>query len=165
MLKPVYSMKVELRDSSIHGKGTFAKVYINKDEIIFVKNGHILSNTETCFKNAIVCDWPLNDKYILGAQIESERDIVKLIINHSCNPNCGLIGLNAGVAMRDIEPGEEITFDYAMLDNEEYSFECHCGSQNCRKKITGFDWMLPELQERYKSYFVNYIQEKINTQM
>jgi len=38
------------------------------------------------------------------------------LVNHSCDPNCGLVGAVLVVAMRDIEPGEEITFDYAMSD-------------------------------------------------
>ena len=38
------------------------------------------------------------------------------LVNHSCDPNCGLVGAVILVAMRDIEPGEEITFDYAMCD-------------------------------------------------
>ena len=83
--------------------------------------------------------------------------------NHSCNPNAGIKGHLLIVAMRNIKPGEEITFDYAMIDSEkEDYFKCNCGAKNCRKFITGEDWKKPDLQKRYKGYFSYYIQEKIS---
>jgi hypothetical protein len=65
--------------------------------------------------------------------------------------------------MRDIEPGEEICFDYAMSDSTDYDeFVCGCGAPNCRKKVTGNDWRNPVLWERYQGYFSPYLQLKIN---
>ncbi|MDE7114433.1 MAG: SET domain-containing protein-lysine N-methyltransferase, partial [Acetatifactor sp.] len=84
-----------------------------------------------------------------------------IYINHSCSPNCGLRGEITFVAMRDINADEEITFDYAFLDNEDYQFQCSCGSLNCRKVITGFDWKIKELQNEYKEYFAEYLKEKM----
>lgn len=162
MIDSIYSSKVSIMESDIHGKGVFCIEKIKKGEIVFVKNGHILSNEEKCSKSVIDCYWPIDDNLVLGAKNENECTKIKLFINHSCSPNCGLIGINAGVAMRDIEVGEEITFDYAMLDNEDYAFNCTCGSLNCRKVITGYDWMNKSLQIRYKGYFVKYLQEKID---
>ena len=50
-------------------------------------------------------------------------------MNHSCDPNCGIVGAVLLVAMRDIEPGDEICFDYAMTDTDDYDeFECTCGT-------------------------------------
>jgi len=158
----IYSSKAKLKESPIHGKGLFATAPIRTGEILFVKNGHILTTQEKFSRDVIDCYWPINDSYVLGAKDASEIDSVKLFINHSCDPNCGLVGMGTGVAMRDIVTGEEITFDYAMLDNEEYDFPCHCGASNCRGHFTGFDWKKPELQRRYYGYFVDYLQEKIN---
>lgn len=159
----IYSSKIELRKSKIHGTGTFAKTAIIKGEVLFVKNGHILPNEEKCSNSVIDCYWPIDDYHVLGAKTEDECDKVKLFINHSCNPNCGLQGINVGLAIRDIAAGEEITFDYATLDNEDYSFACKCGNSECRGTITGYDWKKPELQEKYRDYFVDYLQEKIDS--
>ena len=41
-------------------------------------------------------------------------------VNHSCEPNCGLSGQIALVALRRLEPGEEVCFDYAMSDGSPY---------------------------------------------
>jgi hypothetical protein len=84
-------------------------------------------------------------------------------INHSCEPNVGLRGQISVVAMREIMPGEEVCFDYAMTDSSDYDeFECHCGTPGCRKRITGTDWKLPELHQRYKGYFSTYLQRQID---
>lgn len=83
-------------------------------------------------------------------------------INHSCAPNCGLRGSTVLVALRDIEPGEHLTYDYAMSDGSDYDeFECLCGAAGCRGKITGDDWMQPELQLRYRGYFSPYLANRI----
>ena len=57
---------------------------------------------------------------------------------------------------------EELIVDYAFIDNEDYSFKCTCGSTNCRGTITGFDWKIKELQEKYYDYFAQYLKDKIN---
>ena len=66
------------------------------------------------------------------------------------------------VAMRDIEKDEELTVDYAFIDNEDYAFKCTCGSPDCRGTITGYDWKIKELQEKYYDYFAQYLKDKIN---
>lgn len=163
MIGSIYSTKLELRDSAIHGSGIFAKAPIKKGEILFVKNGHILRNEEKYSHSVIDCYWPIDDGHVLGAQTDVECDTVKLFINHSCDPNCGLKGINTGIAMRNISSGEEITFDYSTLDNEDYSFKCCCGSSQCRGVVTGYDWKKPEIQKKYRGFFVDYLQEKIDS--
>jgi hypothetical protein len=84
-------------------------------------------------------------------------------INHSCEPNCVMGGSVVLVARRDIAVGEEITYDYATSDGSDYDeFECSCGSELCRGKVTGHDWMLPELQLRYRGQFSPYLARRIS---
>ena len=98
------------------------------------------------------------DYYLLSVN-ESEADWV----NHSCLPNAGLNGQILLVALRDIQPGEEITFDYAMSDGTAYDeFDCMCGSPDCRGYVSGRDRRLPELQRRYKDHFSPYLQTRID---
>ena len=87
--------------------------------------------------------------------------MVKLFNNHSCNPNCGMRGEITFVAIRDICVGEELTCDYAFIDNEDYSFKCNCGAENCRGVIMGRDWKIKRLQEEYYPYFAQYLKEKM----
>lgn len=156
------------REGAINGFGAFAIEKIKKGEIVFVKGGYILTRESMLVEKLGYNYWPLSDKLFLAPKKNSTKKEIKkilVVVNHSCNPNCGLRGEITGVAMRDIEINEEITMDYAMLDDEEdeeYNLICTCGERNCRGKITGKDWLRPELQKRYKGYFAAYLQEKID---
>ena len=119
---------------------------INKQIEKWRKSGNIQKAIETC----------------KGAISQDEEESIKLYNNHSCDPNCGMHGEISFVAIRDIEVGEELTIDYAFIDNEDYSFECHCGSPNCRHTVTGFDWTKRNLQEKYYPYFAQYLKDKID---
>ena len=84
-------------------------------------------------------------------------------LNHSCEPNLGLQGQIVYVALRDIAVGEELTFDYAMNEDDPNEImTCQCGAESCRKVITGVVWKKPEIQSRYNGYFSWFIQRRID---
>ena len=66
-------------------------------------------------------------------------------------------------AWRDIQAGEEITTDLAYCEaSPNYLIEpCNCGSRLCRGRMTGNDWRIPELQQRYRGYFTPHIERLI----
>ena len=82
-------------------------------------------------------------------------------LNHSCNPNCGVRNKLEIIAMREINKDEEVTIDYAMTESFKYKMKCNCGMSNCRKIITGKDWKINKLQEKYKEFFSKYLKKKI----
>jgi uncharacterized protein len=83
-------------------------------------------------------------------------------VNHSCEPSTGLFGATMLIARRDIDAGEEITFDYAMCDSVDYDeFPCACGTASCRGIVSGADWRRPELWDRYEGRFSPYLQTRI----
>jgi len=64
-------------------------------------------------------------------------------INHSCDPNAWLVGLDL-VARKEISAGTEITIDYGTFYNEQMAeFACTCGAAECRKVIRGTDYGSP----------------------
>ena len=164
LVKSYVSPKVAIRKSKIHGLGMFARKQIGKGEIVFIKGGHIVAREELFSSDTIGSYLPIDDGFLVGARSKEEEERIKLFINHSCDPNCGLRGEITFVTLRVISRGEELTCDYAMIDNEDYEFECLCSSQNCRRKITGFDWKIKELQEKYSGHFARYLLEKIKAQ-
>ena len=84
-------------------------------------------------------------------------------LNHSCEPNLGLQGQIVYVALRDIAVDEELTFDYAMNEDDPNEImKCQCGTENCRRVITGVDWKRPEIQRKYNGYFSWFIQRRID---
>lgn len=84
-----------------------------------------------------------------------------LFLNHSCAPNVGVRGNVLFVAMRPIAAGEELTIDYAMIDDEDYELTCRCGAAGCRGTISGRDWRRPELQARYGDHLSAYLLAKL----
>ena len=55
-------------------------------------------------------------------------------MNHSCAPTSRGVGDAFEVAVRDIEPGEELTCEYGTL-NLIKPMKCYCGASNCRGEI------------------------------
>lgn len=75
--------------------------------------------------------------------------------NHSCDPNLwwSSDGSLTLIASRDIQPGEEITYDYTTGDILlDYQMECTCGSSRCRKVITNNDYLDHTWQQYYGSH-------------
>lgn len=161
-VKSYISPKVAIRKSPIHGLGMFSISPIQQHEIVFIKGGHILSRKDMFSSKVINSYLPLDDDYFLAAICADEEESIKLFLNHSCDPNCGVRGEITFVAIRYIGPGEELVCDYAMIDNESYKFMCSCGSQCCRGEITGYDWKLKHLQKKYSNYFSRYLLEKMS---
>jgi uncharacterized protein len=158
------SPKVEVRTGSLHGRGVFAKEKIKQGEVVAVKMGHIVTAEQLSDVTRTVGDYALQiyDRFYLSPISKDEVDRMTIFINHACDPNVGFDGQITYVAMRDIEPGEELCHDYAMERTDDYSLDCRCGSPLCRGKVTGEDWKNPELQRRYGRYFSSYILSKIS---
>jgi SET domain-containing protein len=161
------SPKTELRESKIHGRGLFANADITKDEIVAVKGGHIVDRKtlrEKITPHLGPVEIQIDNDLFIAPVTQEEREGSMLYSNHSCNPNLGMRGEITFVAMRDIRAGEELTHDWAMTDDDDYSVECKCGAPNCRKILTGKDWQRPDLQKRYAGYFSTYLADKIARQ-
>jgi hypothetical protein len=75
--------------------------------------------------------------------------------NHSCAPNTGIRLNEKGtviVALRDIAPHEELTYDYSTYLNNPYErMRCRCGAPNCRGVIGNFNALPVALQRRYRA--------------
>jgi SET domain-containing protein len=157
------SLKTQVRESKIHGRGLFATTDIAKNEIVAVKGGHIISREELreITPRLGPVEIQIDDDLFIAPVTDDERELSMLYTNHSCDPNLGISGEITFVAMRDIRTGEELTHDWAMTDDDNYSIECKCGAPNCRKILTGKDWQRPELQKRYAGYFSAYLTRKI----
>lgn len=141
--------------------GVYAIAPINRGELISIWGGDIITtsqldpNMPRFTQRVLQID---EDLYILTVAEKEPNDC----FNHSCEPNLGFTGQIGLVAMRDIQPEEELTFDYAMSDGGSYDeFDCMCGQPTCRGKVTGNDWKLPALWHKYNGYFSTYLARRI----
>ena len=141
--------KAQMRVTPGKGSGSFAISKISKGEIVASFGGNVINQSELTNYSAdrVSRSLQLNsDTYLLSGVVPEAGDM----INHSCEPNCGIAGTSSVQALRDIEIGEELTFDYAMSDSSKYDeFNCACGKDKCRERITGFDWQKKNLQAEY----------------
>ncbi len=157
------SPKLEVRRCAEKGGlGVFARELVKAGELLVVWGGVITPRDR--FERLP----PATRRYSI--QVEEDLFLVPgwepeapAFVNHSCDPNAGMSGQIALVAMRDIAPGEEVCYDYAMSDGSPYDeFACSCGTSICRGRVTGDDWRRPELWERYAGYFSPYLQRRID---
>lgn len=145
--------KVSVRRTKKYGRGVFAKAPIRKGEVIAAFDGNTYDDdfepwTEDLYNHAIQygkTDW------------RDSKGIARLI-NHSCDPNCGIKDLFKVVAMRPIEAGEQITWDYEMTEkNLHWKMKCRCGSPLCRKVIGNYANMPRAIRKKYAGYISEWL--------
>ena len=154
------SAKAEVRVSPIHGQGLFARGALAKDEVVCVKGGYIFDRAtrDSMPEWYGAAEIQIGKDLFIGPMTEEEREGSMIFSNHSCDPNLGVRGQIVFVAMRDIEAGEELTHDWAMTDDDDYEMDCRCGAEHCRGIVTGKDWMIPGLLEKYSGYCSEYLE-------
>jgi SET domain-containing protein len=82
-------------------------------------------------------------------------------VNHSCDPTLVWADGRALAAARDIAPGEELTCDYSA-SVADFLLRCHCESTRCRQMVTGDDWTITQLQQRYAGHWTTEMQRRID---
>ena len=146
--------------------GMYAVNSIEADEIVepHEEQPHVLVSHEHVRKNwnAEQQRWfseyayPLTDEIFVSWSQDPEQ---WKPINHSCDPNTWLEGMDL-VARRRINAGEEITIDYGTFYNERMAeFACACGSSECRKTIRGTDYTEAFI-DRYGDHVSDYVRRK-----
>ncbi len=145
--------KAKVRQTKQYGKGVFATQKIRKGEVIAIFDGPILDDD---FE-----PWT-DDLYFHAIQVDKAkwRDSIGIAryINHSCDPNCGIKRRNRVVAMRDIEKGEQISWDYEMTEkNKHWKMKCKCGTPICRKIIGNYQNMPSTIRKKYKGYISSWL--------
>lgn len=157
--------KIEIREIQNKGKGAFAVEPIKADEIVLVWGGEYTNAQgikEAREKGKLVLQWD-DDLF----SVEESGDDMGYFINHSCDSNTWMKDAYTLVAKHEIQTGEEVTADYSLWEadpNYVSKWECLCSSPVCRKKITGNDWKLLDIQERYKEHFSPLINKRIKNQ-
>ena len=135
----------EVRSSPVHGKGAFALRRIPKGTRIVEYLGERISHREADHRyegkdanDAHTFLFIVDSRTVIDAGVDGND---ARFLNHSCNPNCESVIESRRVfieAVRTIEPGEEMTYDYQIQREDddppgiEEVFACHCGFPQCR---------------------------------
>lgn len=145
--------KVAVRRTKKFGKGLYAIKKIRRGEMIARFDGPFYDGrfdgwTEDLLNHTIQC----------GKSLWRDSKGIARWINHSCEPNCGIKRRFDIVAMRDIEKGEHITWDYEMTEKSWWwRMKCKCGAQSCRKVIGNYSRLPKELRKKYKGYISSWL--------
>jgi hypothetical protein len=139
------SPPIEVRNSNVHGRGVFATRRIEKGERIIEYLGERVSHDEADRRyeskdenDSHTFLFIVDSKTVIDAGVDGNE---ARFFNHSCNPNCESVVEKRRVyieALRTIEPGEEMTYDYQIYkeegdpENIDEVFACRCGFEQCR---------------------------------
>ena len=146
--------RLVLKDTGKYGMGVFAGEAIRKGTRITTLRGEIIG-FEKCLERIRAGEEAQADSLQVGLERDMDLDEYSRTFNHSCQPNAGLRGTSELVAIRDIQPGAEVTYDYSAtvgpnIPAELWTMRCRCGAENCRQSI-GNVLTIPEKQiDRYR---------------
>ena len=135
---------IVVKVSKIHNKGVYAKKFIPAGTRVIEYVGEKLSKAESQRRadiplerhkknkrNGAVYIFELNKKQDIDGDVPHNT---ARFINHSCDPNCETEIIRGHIwitSFKDIQPGEEILYNYGY-DFEEYEeHRCNCGSSRC----------------------------------
>ncbi len=142
-------MALVIRRSKIHSDGVYTTTPIRKGAIVVEYTGPRLTNAQA---DELYEHSPRT--YLFGltdGEHVIDGDGIAAFINHSCAPNCDTDEIRGRViirAIRNINAGEELTYDYNLYDGDTDDWApCSCGARNCR----GSMYSRKELAKRKKN--------------
>ena len=137
--------RVQVRRSGVHGKGVFAVAPIPAGQTIIEYVGERITWKEALRRHPHDPAQPnhtfyfhIDDQHVIDANVGGNA---ARWINHACDTNCEADEQDGRVfikAVRDIQPGEELFYDYGLVIDERMTaklkreYACHCGSPRCR---------------------------------
>ncbi|KAJ1549470.1 U3 snoRNP protein [Cladochytrium tenue] len=136
-------LRLQFSKSRIHDWGLFALERIEANDIVIEYIGEIIRQKVADHREKLYERSGIGSSYLFRIDEDNIIDATKKgnlarFINHCCDPNCNakIITVDGGkkiviYANRDIEEGEEITYDY-KFPIEDDKIPCFCGAATCR---------------------------------
>jgi SET domain-containing protein len=137
-----------VRPSPIQGLGGFATRAIPAGTRIVEYTGERLTPAEAEARYPDVAGerhhtylFAVDDDLVIDAAVGGNE---ARFLNHSCAPNCDAVIEDGHIwieTIHDIEPGEELVYDYAYTLTERHTpaakrrYPCRCGAITCRGTI------------------------------
>lgn len=146
---------VELRPSQItpKGVGVFASMSVKKGKRIFegvsIEDFKDLVSWEKFYDLSKITRQKIlafcvgtPEGFIPPEDFDFNKLSIEWYLNHSCYGNVGFDKHGDFIAIKSIKSGEELAYDYGLIEsNPKFKMTCFCKNENCRKIITGKDWM------------------------
>ena len=142
---PERGRRTQVRESGIHGKGVYAIRPLKAGDTVLEYRGEIITWKEALRRHPHDPEQPnhtfyfhLDDGHVIDGKHQGNS---AKWINHSCEPNVEAEqdGMRVFLkALRDINPGEELFFDYGLVIDARITpslkkeYACWCGADECR---------------------------------
>jgi hypothetical protein len=146
--------KLEVRQTEKMGRGVFAVEPIAKGSRILEFQGRVLKSADLTDDLLAMQvgpdDWLCSD----GSSLDD-------CVNHSCEPNGGFLqGDLVLYALRDIDAGEEIGWDYSTSIGElGWTLDCRCGFASCRGTVRSWPDLTPVDRDRLQRTALRYLRD------
>jgi uncharacterized protein len=130
--------KIVRRRSRLHGWGVFTLERINKNKRIVQYTGELIDHKESLKRETRYLDrgqiwcFTVNRRWVRDGNVGGS---IARFINHSCKPNCysHIVGRDIWIrAGRNIEAGEELTYDYYTDGDQIIPCRCRPG---CTRRL------------------------------
>jgi SET domain-containing protein len=142
---PSSGRRIQVRQSGVHGRGVFAVAEIQPGDRVIEYKGEVITWPEALRRHPHDPSQPnhtfyfhVDEEHVIDGNVDGNN---ARWINHACEPNCEADETDGRVfikALRDLEPGEELFYDYGLSIDAPYTaklkkeYECRCGAKNCR---------------------------------
>lgn len=152
-IRPKQKSKVRLVvKKARYGKGVFAGQAFGPGDFLVEFKGKIFKRSSipepySCVEDHFV---QISKDCYMGPSGEMDD-----YINHSCDPNSGLVIRGKRVylfAIKNINSGDEVVWDYSTtMDEDGWEMECKCRAKRCRKKIRDYKYLPKLIRKRYEA--------------
>lgn len=168
---PLDNPKAVIGEDPDKGKGVYAKEKVNPGEIVAAFDPRCGKVFHADSLQGLGYPWLIDHVIQTGERDYLLHRGLAEHLNHSCEPNCGLIdgervpslieGAVGIITMREIQAGEELCWDYAMSEDSDWEMEgCKCGSPRCRGTITANRDLPEDVKREYEPYTLKWIKEQ-----
>lgn len=141
---------VAVRTSYIAGRGLVATRDVAPGTVVTRFGGRLVTDEE------LVDLIAASDAYVDTLSLDADMNLVLPpgtdagLGNHGCEPHLWWEDPFSLVTRRPIAAGDELLVDYGTItDDAGFRMPCRCGAALCRGVVTGRDWQLAELRDRY----------------
>jgi SET domain-containing protein len=137
--------RIVARESGVHGRGVYAARPLKLGERVVEYTGEVITWKEALRRHPHNPDDPfhtfyfhVDEKHVIDG---ARKGNIAKWINHACAPNCEADEVDGRIfikALRDIEAGEELFYDYGLVLDGRHTakvkrdYACRCGAKTCR---------------------------------
>lgn len=149
--------RIELREVEGKGSAVFATSFIPINTILSYVDGQVFYAKKESGVPFFVRDHAVPFHSLLYRNAFNTKAVK---FNHSCDPNTYFNNLFFVTTMRDIQPGEELTYSYSLICNSDWENpegKCLCSSLNCLGKILPWRKLPKEQKIKYLPFTSEWI--------